>query len=409
MIHTPETLKASLIQKQPNLDFSQCQPYTVDDVIRPICPTHGAFTIRVRAVLYKKRGCQACSRDSYTANTVGFDSRLVDLPPHLKAVAEEIEKSRSDIGTRRAASSILSELLTLPHLERFDLTKLKITETSKISLVCVEHGRFARSMQTIRAGSGCTLCGIRGRYESRVALRAERFEKEAREIHGNKYEYEKTIYTGALNTVIITCRIHGDFTVLASNHLSKKQGCPYCSGAATCDKDYAKRVEEVSEGRVKIVSPCVSMRHKVEAKCTLCGRTWRTWPRGLLEGHGCNICARIGKSSGFDPSKPAKLYLIEFCLPNGTKVYKIGITTTRIQTRINTMSVAKDVAYSVVDLVTYKKGEEAMYIESELKNELAGYIYQGEPFTANGHTELFVIDPRLVMKDNPFTHKKECD
>ena len=59
----------------------------------------------------------------------------------------------------------------------------------------------------------------------------ENFINESKEIHGiNTYDYTKTIYTGRFNPIIITCRIHGDFTINeAKAHLSKKQGCLACS------------------------------------------------------------------------------------------------------------------------------------------------------------------------------------
>lgn len=59
----------------------------------------------------------------------------------------------------------------------------------------------------------------------------ENFINESKEIHGiNTYDYTKTIYTGRFDPVIITCYIHGDFTIHAAKaHLSNKQGCLACS------------------------------------------------------------------------------------------------------------------------------------------------------------------------------------
>ena len=41
----------------------------------------------------------------------------------------------------------------------------------------------------------------------------------ANEIHHGFFSYDKTIYTNARSKVIVTCPIHGDFEVKASNHL----------------------------------------------------------------------------------------------------------------------------------------------------------------------------------------------
>lgn len=40
------------------------------------------------------------------------------------------------------------------------------------------------------------------------------------EVHGNRYDYSKTNYIRARANLIVTCREHGDFEILASSHLS---------------------------------------------------------------------------------------------------------------------------------------------------------------------------------------------
>ena len=39
----------------------------------------------------------------------------------------------------------------------------------------------------------------------------EEFIELARQVHGDKYDYSKTVYVNKRNKVIITCPIHGDF------------------------------------------------------------------------------------------------------------------------------------------------------------------------------------------------------
>lgn len=55
----------------------------------------------------------------------------------------------------------------------------------------------------------------------------EQFITEARAVHGDRYDYSKTVYKGARDKVVIICPIHGDFEQIASNHLAK-YGCPIC-------------------------------------------------------------------------------------------------------------------------------------------------------------------------------------
>ena len=51
----------------------------------------------------------------------------------------------------------------------------------------------------------------------------EKFKK----IHGDKYDYSKTVYNGYKTNCIITCKEHGDFEMTPDNHLHG-HGCPYC-------------------------------------------------------------------------------------------------------------------------------------------------------------------------------------
>ena len=52
-----------------------------------------------------------------------------------------------------------------------------------------------------------------------MKIDTELFIKRAREIHGDKYDYSKTVYINAKTKVCITCPIHGEFWVLPHSHL----------------------------------------------------------------------------------------------------------------------------------------------------------------------------------------------
>lgn len=59
----------------------------------------------------------------------------------------------------------------------------------------------------------------------------DQYLKEAQEIHGSKYIYDKTVYTKAHVKVTITCPTHGDFTMNARCHIKPQCcGCPDCAG-----------------------------------------------------------------------------------------------------------------------------------------------------------------------------------
>ncbi len=56
----------------------------------------------------------------------------------------------------------------------------------------------------------------------------EKFIKKAKKIHGDRYDYSKTIYTKMDEEIDVICKDHGIFTQIANNHMSGATDCPYC-------------------------------------------------------------------------------------------------------------------------------------------------------------------------------------
>lgn len=72
----------------------------------------------------------------------------------------------------------------------------------------------------------------------------EKFVEEAKDIHGDKYIYDKVVYKNTDTPVIIICPIHGNFPQRPYKHL-QGQGCPWCAG------NKKKTIEEfIEEARV---------------------------------------------------------------------------------------------------------------------------------------------------------------
>lgn len=117
------------------------------------------------------------------------------------------------------------------HGEKYDYSNSEYHGTDeKLEVICHEkddfgdeHGSFYVTphahIGTMK--SGCPKCS--GKYRTTT----EEFIKKARLIHGDKYDYSKTVYVRALSPVTITCPVHGDFQQKPNGHLSG-QGCPLC-------------------------------------------------------------------------------------------------------------------------------------------------------------------------------------
>lgn len=108
----------------------------------------------------------------------------------------------------------------------------------KITIICPIHGEFLQNARGHYRGNGCSICG---NYKNKTGKTwtLEKFIKEARKVHGDKYDYSKTVYVKQSEKVIITCPIHGDFEQTPRKHLMGS-GCRKCS--------YEKRGAQQSMG-----------------------------------------------------------------------------------------------------------------------------------------------------------------
>lgn len=112
---------------------------------------------------------------------------------------------------------------------------------SKVTIICKDHGESVRKAQYLHEGRGCAECAnIRARKKADQTKRftIEDFITKSKLLHGDKYDYSKTIYTGSLNKLTITCPHHGDFEQTAGEHMTKGYGCRHCGFISTARNSY---------------------------------------------------------------------------------------------------------------------------------------------------------------------------
>ena len=89
--------------------------------------------------------------------------------------------------------------------------------------ICKKNRLHKEKKQIYRVtkGEGCGFCAGRNKT-------TEEWIEEAREKHGDLYDYSKVEYKNCDTLVTIKCKIHGEFDQNPTNHLSGS-GCPYCA------------------------------------------------------------------------------------------------------------------------------------------------------------------------------------
>lgn len=126
------------------------------------------------------------------------------------------------------------------HHNKYDYSKTIYTKTSdKIIIICPleNHGIFPQQAGAhIYQESGCPKCAIifRGNL---CRKSTEEFIAASKIIHGDKYDYSQSMYTGIDNKIIIICKLanHGPFPQTAYDHESGR-GCPKCKLVFLADK-----------------------------------------------------------------------------------------------------------------------------------------------------------------------------
>lgn len=182
------------------------------------------------------------------------------------------------------------------HGKRYDYTETVFETMGKKScIICRIHGKFWQSLGSHIKGQGCPDCGHQqAAFKQRCTT--EQFIQKSRAVHGDKYNYDKVVYTKSDKYVCITCLIHGDFQQIPDNHLYGF-GCKGCANDSTADKIRSTCEEFIEQARrihgnrynydkviyvaaiVNVIIHCI--KHMFDFEQT---------PHSHLRGSGCPKC-----------------------------------------------------------------------------------------------------------------------
>ncbi len=180
------------------------------------------------------------------------------------------------------------------HSDLYDYSKVKyIDAKNKIEIICTKHGSFLIQAGNHLSGQGCPKC--KGRKKT-----TDDFITQAKQIHGDKYDYLETVYQRCDRNVIIICPIpgHGHFTQQPSNHLNGK-GCPECGHQLTASKKTKTQDVFISQATAKHNNKYdytninyINSSTKIPILCPDHGEFLQK-PSHHLWGQGCPKCGMI--------------------------------------------------------------------------------------------------------------------
>ena len=191
----------------------------------------------------------------------------------------------------------LEEFLTdakIVHGNKYDYSQVKeyVNNKTPVAIVCNTCGKsFQQKPHLHLTGHGCPYCA------NNTQLTTEEFVRRAKAVWGDRYTYEKSVYTTSKAKVVVTCPIHGDFSTTAYDFL---QG----HGCYACGIESLKQKRRISQDQ--FIAQCKAIhgnrydysqtvyrgkRQKITIICREHG-PFEQWPGNHLNGEGCKWCKR---------------------------------------------------------------------------------------------------------------------
>lgn len=169
------------------------------------------------------------------------------------------------------------------HGDKYDYSLINYTRNrSRVRLVCPTHGEFNIFPGNLLKGSGCKKCAA-----DLLRKTPDKFLEECISVHGDKYDYSKTVYVSDAKKVIITCPIHGDFEQRPNDHI-KGHGCRKCTNKPL--EDWINSFKGVHGERYSYdKAPYVLARTPILVTCPDHG-DFSILPNNHVNGSGCPKC-----------------------------------------------------------------------------------------------------------------------
>jgi len=230
-----------------------------------------------------------------------------DTPSHLlsnrgcKECGKEKRKEWNELQHKIAKKTFIEKARKI-HGDKYDYSRVNyIKNNIKVTIICQKHGEFEITPNAHLNGQGCKKCSVE-HIHNLQRKSTEQFIEDAKNVHGNKYNYSKVNYINEKTNVTIVCPIHGEFQQTPRKHLIG-HGCQKC-GIEKSSKNQGFTNEQFIEKAKKIHGNKYDYS-KVEYKgyeteiCIICpkhGEFWQT-PDSHLQGSGCQKCAnRLSKN-----------------------------------------------------------------------------------------------------------------
>ena len=202
------------------------------------------------------------------------------------------------MGRKKITTSEFIERAINIHGNKFDYTNTTYSKLNeKINIICRVHGNFIQNASDHLNGNGCPQCS------GNKKINTSTFIHNAKNIHGDEYDYSLVKYINNKTKVTIKCKHHGMFEQQPNNHISG-QGCPKCKNdklSNNMTKSSNILLDELSdiflkENYVFDFKNYINNTSFIKVTCPIHGEFIKSY-QSLRNGFGCINCAGY-KSKG---------------------------------------------------------------------------------------------------------------
>lgn len=216
------------------------------------------------------------------------------------------------------------------HNNFYDYSKVSYKNmNTKVIITCPKHGDFLQSPKChINRGQGCQKCQYES-YKIKFSFTEAQFIKNAKSVHGNKYDYSQIKYVNSQSKVTIICPRHGQFSQLPLNHVNHGKGCPKCKGEHLSLKNrltlnqFIKRAKSIHGNKYDYSQTQYCNMHQIiNIICPKHGIFPIEASNHIYSKNGCPKC-------GYNVSKPELEWLDSLNIPEHMRQKILTINGTR--------------------------------------------------------------------------------
>ena len=228
-----------------------------------------------------------------------------------------------------------------------------------------------------------------------------------REVHGDKYNYDKFVYTGTRKKGEIVCAKHGSFFQDPNTHLFCTTGCRECwkDGISAIVRS---TTEQFIEKARKIHGDTydyseVDYIHAKQPVSIICKKhgAFQQVPNYHLSGNACVKCGNeVSGHSNFQIAGKDKLctFYILRCYRDEEEFIKVGITSRTVNERFSSKR-RMPYKYEIIAILELFDMEKIAQVELSSKRLLREFTYIPQ-IIFHGYTECFQLQESLPLLKN---------